>query len=177
MIIHGPDTVKYDIGKNSHEVKVELELIRRVDKGPILLTDWFHRDYNDIVEDVVGKDVTKVVSCKEPYTTNTCPLIISQGPNSDSNLINGRNNFDCSTVVAGDKTSCKSNAGITNFRFTPGKLHRLRLINAGAEGMQKFSIDGHNMTVIANDFVPIIPYDTKGKESILRYGNIQLTRA
>jgi hypothetical protein len=32
------------------------------DKGPILLTDYFHRDYLSIVEDVVGKDVTKVVS-------------------------------------------------------------------------------------------------------------------
>jgi hypothetical protein len=29
------------------------------------------------------------------------------------------------------------------------------LINAGSEGIQRFSIDGHNMTVIANDFVPI----------------------
>lgn len=28
--------------------------------------------------------------------------------------------------------------------------------------MQKFSIDGHNLTVIANDFVPIIPYTTDG---------------
>lgn len=26
-----------------------------------------------------------------------------------------------------------------------------------------FSIDGHNMIVVANDFVPIIPYDTQGK--------------
>jgi FtsP/CotA-like multicopper oxidase with cupredoxin domain len=28
-----------------------------------------------------------------------------------------------------------------------------------AEAMQKFSIDGHTMTVIANDFVPVEPYD------------------
>lgn len=26
--------------------------------------------------------------------------------------------------------------------------------------MQRFSIDGHNMTVIANDFVPVVPYIT-----------------
>jgi hypothetical protein len=45
MIIHGPQTVAYDI-----------------DKGPIILSDWFHRDYLSIVEDVVGTDVTKVVS-------------------------------------------------------------------------------------------------------------------
>lgn len=125
MIIHGPNTVGYDI-----------------DKGPIILTDWYHRQYLDIVKDVVGKDVTKV------------------GPTSDNNLINGKNNYDCTKVAAGDKTKCKSNAGISNFRFSPGKVHRLRLINAGAEGTQKFSIDGHTMTVIANDFVPIIPYNT-----------------
>jgi FtsP/CotA-like multicopper oxidase with cupredoxin domain len=78
-------------------------------------------------------------------------------------LIQGRNNFDCSiAAAAGDTTKCTDNAGITNFRFSPGKVHRLRLINAGAEGMQKFSIDGHNLTVIANDFVPIIPYTTQG---------------
>lgn len=126
MIIHGPTQVSYDI-----------------DKGPIILSDWFHRDYMSIVADVVGTDITKV------------------GPTSNSNLIQGRNNFNCSTVAAGDTTPCKSNAGITNFRFTPGKVHRLRLINAGAEGIQKFSIDGHNLTVIANDFVPIQPYTTQ----------------
>ena len=31
------------------------------DKGPILLTDYFHRNYFSIVEDVVGTDVSKVV--------------------------------------------------------------------------------------------------------------------
>lgn len=37
---------------------------------------------------------------------------------------------------------------------------RLRLINHGSEGIQFFSIDGYNMTVIANDFVPVEPYVT-----------------
>lgn len=88
---------------------------------------------------------------------------LDQGPSSDNNLIQGRNNFNCSIPAANnDTTKCTDNAGITTFRFTPGKVHRLRLINAGAEGMQKFSIDGHNLTVIANDFVPIEPYTTQG---------------
>ncbi|RFU25815.1 hypothetical protein B7463_g10521, partial [Scytalidium lignicola] len=127
MIIHGPETVTYDI-----------------DKGPIILSDWFHTEYLKLVENVVGTNIATVA------------------PLSDSNLIQGRNNYDCSIpVAAGDMTSCKSNAGITNFRFSPGKVHRLRLINAGAEGIQKFSLDGHNMTVIANDFVPIVPYETQ----------------
>lgn len=37
-------------------------LTENTDKGPIILSDWFHRDYFSIVEDVVGTDVTKVVS-------------------------------------------------------------------------------------------------------------------
>lgn len=56
---------------------------------------------------------------------------------------------------------CTSNAGLSKFRFTAGKIHRLRLINAGTEGLQRFSIDNHEMTVIANDFVSIQPYSTK----------------
>lgn len=33
-------------------------------------------------------------------------------------------------------------------------------MNSGAEGLQRFAIDGHKMTVIANDFVPLVPYET-----------------
>jgi hypothetical protein len=36
-------------------------LIVPTDKGPIMLTDHFHRDYLSIVADVVGTDVFKVV--------------------------------------------------------------------------------------------------------------------
>src|ERR1700709_304435 len=55
----------------------------------------------------------------------------------------------------------RPNAPVSKFQFKKGKVHRLRLINAGAEGIQRFSIDGHTMTVIANDFVPIVPYTTQ----------------
>lgn len=54
----------------------------------------------------------------------------------------------------------KPNAGLSKFKFQTGKTHRLRLINAGAEGIQRFTIDNHVMTVIANDFVPVQPYTT-----------------
>jgi len=30
------------------------------------------------------------------------------------------------------------------------------LINAGSAGIQRFSIDGHNMTIMANDYVPVV---------------------
>jgi FtsP/CotA-like multicopper oxidase with cupredoxin domain len=66
-------------------------------------------------------------------------------------------NFDCS--LAGSRL-CIPNAGLSKFKFTSGKTHRLRLINSGAEGLQKFTIDNHTLTVIANDFVPVKPYNT-----------------
>ena len=127
MIIHGPGNAIYDI-----------------DVGPVFLTDYYHQDYFNIVQDVV-----------KPLADGGNPA-----PASDNNLINGKMNFDCSTVAAGDTTPCTNDAGISKFKFTTGKIHRLRLINAGAEGIQRFSIDGHQMTVIANDFVPLKPYTT-----------------
>jgi FtsP/CotA-like multicopper oxidase with cupredoxin domain len=56
--------------------------------------------------------------------------------------------------------ACTPNAGISKFSFQSGKKYRIRLINTSAEGIQKFTIDGHNFSVIANDFIPINPYTT-----------------
>jgi FtsP/CotA-like multicopper oxidase with cupredoxin domain len=111
-----------------------------IDLGPVFLTDYYHTEYFELVKNVMGSDFTKLV------------------PFSDNNLINGKGNFNCSLVPAG--TKCTPNAGLSKFKFTTGLKHRLRLINAGAEAIQKFSIDGHSLTVMAVDFVPVQPYTT-----------------
>jgi hypothetical protein len=80
---------------------------------------------------------------------------------SDNTLINGKMFFDCGTKAPDDNARCTPNAGISVFRFQTGKTHRLRIVNTGASGQHRFSIDNHVMTVIANDFIPIVPYDTK----------------
>lgn len=108
-----------------------------IDIGPVFLQDYYHKEYFSIVQDVVK-------SGGDPK------------PFSDNNLINGKMTFDCFTKDKGDHTRCSSNAGISQFTFQKGKKHRLRLINSGAEGIQRFSIDEHEMVVIANDFVPIV---------------------
>ncbi len=137
LVIHGPDTDSYDI-----------------DLGPVTLNDYYHRDYFSIVEDVMGTDLSKVLTV------------------SDNNLINGKMNFDCGTTPGSSmsnstsnsnntQATCVNNAGLSKFNFISGKKHRLRLINTGAAGTQKFSIDNHTMTVIANDFIPLEPYQTK----------------
>jgi hypothetical protein len=111
-----------------------------IDLGPVFLSDWYHTEYFKIVQEIM-----------EPLQSGGNPK-----PASDNNLINGKMDFDCSTVAAGDTTPCTDGAGLAKFKFATGKTHRLRLINAGSEGIQRFSIDGHNLTVIANDFVPIV---------------------
>jgi FtsP/CotA-like multicopper oxidase with cupredoxin domain len=143
MVVYGPSNVDYDI-----------------DVGSILLSDHYHRDYFSVVEQVM--QVVPIVG-----GVPNIPAII---PLSDNNLINGKNDFDCSTVT--DGTPCTSNAPLAEFKFEPGKMHRLRLVNAGSEGIQKFSIDGHEMLIIANDFTEVIPYTTKIVTLAVSYSSV-----
>jgi FtsP/CotA-like multicopper oxidase with cupredoxin domain len=144
-VIHGPPSADYD-----------------VDLGPVILTDWYHDDYESIV--------TKVLSDSSGTSTGSRPY-------SDATLINGKGIYPCENVTSStscdniggpqdgtngsctDAPSCRL-AGLSQFRFTSGKKHLLRLVNTGAELFTLFSIDNHTLTVIANDFTPIEPYTT-----------------
>ncbi|QDS68790.1 hypothetical protein FKW77_005840 [Venturia effusa] len=117
LIIHGPKTEPYDI-----------------DIGPVMLSDWYHKDYFSIVNDTMNGLI----------------------PLSNNNLINGKMNYPCANTTF----ACTPNAGISKFSFQAGKKYLLRLINTSAEAIQKFTIDGHKFKVIANDFIPINPYET-----------------
>lgn len=68
-----------------------------------------------------------------------------------------------SLQAPGDDIPCISNAGLAKFKFRRGKKHRLGIITAGASALHIFSIDGHTLTVNANDFVPVVPYKTQCK--------------
>jgi FtsP/CotA-like multicopper oxidase with cupredoxin domain len=68
-------------------------------------------------------------------------------PTLDNGLINGTN-------VYGDLGSRFETT------FVSGTSYRIRLVNAAIDSMFKFMIDGHNLTVISMDFVPIVPYTT-----------------
>lgn len=78
------------------------------------------------------------------------PLIKQLGvpPIAVNGLLNGKNVF-------------KKGGKRLELNFTPGKKHLLRLVNTGAEVIFRFGIDNHKMTVIAMDWVPIKPYETK----------------
>lgn len=78
---------------------------------------------------------------------------------SDSTLINGRMPFNCSLAAKG--TACDSSKSqYSKFRVQSGKTYKMRLINSGAGSIEYFSIDNHQVTIVANDFVDIEPYNT-----------------
>ena len=115
--------------------------LRNCTHAYIAQNDWYYDDYYSIVQ---GQEA--------PSDTPPTP------PTSDNNLINGKGNANCSQVDS--KYTCVPDAGLSKFVFQKGKIHRLRLINSGAEALQRFTIDNHEMTVIANDFVPVNAYKT-----------------
>ncbi|KAH8892660.1 laccase [Thozetella sp. PMI_491] len=68
-------------------------------------------------------------------------------PQSDNVLFNGTNVHP--TTGAGK---------YANVTLTPGKRHRLRIINTSAENHFQLSLVGHTMTIIGTDFVPVNSY-------------------
>ncbi|RYP22778.1 hypothetical protein DL765_001487 [Monosporascus sp. GIB2] len=110
------------------------------DAGVIMLTDYYGRYYRDVLGEVLR------------------PRPFPAAPPSDHNLINGRGDMRCE-LTAGP-APCPDASRLFKLRLARGRTHRLRLLNAGAEGMQRFSIDGLALRVIAADFVPIEPYET-----------------
>lgn len=118
----------------------------------------FHEEYFKIIQGGELQCFTSNNNDNADVLKVTSTNLTLEAPHSDNNMINGKMNYNCSLVT--DGTPCVCNAGLSKFKFTSGKTHLLRVINNGAAGFQQFSIDGHNMTVIANDFVPVKPYNT-----------------
>jgi FtsP/CotA-like multicopper oxidase with cupredoxin domain len=110
-----------------------------IDIGPVMLSDWYRNDYMTSI-----RELLRPVAEGGPIN-----------PLTNSNLINGKMRFPC------EKTNLTcSTADYSVFKFTSGKNHLLRLMNIGSNAVQKFSIDNHTMQVIANDFMPVVPYNT-----------------
>ncbi|KAJ4288428.1 laccase, multicopper oxidase, benzenediol:oxygen oxidorectuctase [Kalmusia sp. IMI 367209] len=81
------------------------------------------------------------------YTVNSNQLHAFGPPVADNLLVNG-------SMTSSDG----GQYAVTH--LTPGKSHLLRLINTGINNWVNVALDGHTFTVIAADFVPIVPYTT-----------------
>lgn len=67
-------------------------------------------------------------------------------PTLENGLINGKNTFD-------------NGGSRSEFFFSSGTSYRLKVVNTAVDGYIRFAVDNHTMTVIANDLVPIVPYE------------------
>ncbi|KAK4170963.1 hypothetical protein QBC36DRAFT_316235 [Triangularia setosa] len=73
----------------------------------------------------------------------------------DTFLLNGKAGMN---TVGGPGNSPRDIEAYIVTQFTPGKKHRLCLINSRLGATFIVSIDNYRFTVIANDLVPIRPY-------------------
>ena len=106
------------------------------DLGTLFLTDWSHAS------------AFKVWDTLSKYGGQ---------PVLENGLINGTNTYDC---TGSTDPACLGTGRRFETTFVSGTKYLIRLVSTQVDGYFKFTIDGHNFTVIANDFVPIIPYET-----------------
>ncbi|KAF2839969.1 multicopper oxidase [Patellaria atrata CBS 101060] len=120
-------------------------------------TSWYHSHYSLQAWDGAFGPILIHGPASENYDIDLGHVFINDSfnaaPPQENGLINGNNTyqFPNGTVVG-------KRAEIV---FEPGKTHLLRLVNSAIEAQFNFTIEGHEMTVIAADFVPIEPYTTR----------------
>ncbi|KAK7973066.1 hypothetical protein PG988_007200, partial [Apiospora saccharicola] len=128
--------------------------------GPIVIHGPATADYDVDVVPVVIMDWPHVTAW-ETWKTYQNRVALVQ-PVAVNGLISGKNPYDCRgshdlACVGGNQT-----AGRFEVRFKKGLKYRFRIIGAQSDGYMKFAIDGHQLTVIAADLVPLRPYKTDG---------------
>ncbi|KAF4030910.1 Multicopper oxidase [Phytophthora infestans] len=84
------------------------------------------------------------------------PTGVQQG----SILINSRGRYNCAAAASHGFTQCPEDQPLTPFRIQAGKTYHLRLMFMRALDRFEFSIDGHQLRVIAPDRVSLDPKST-----------------
>ncbi len=105
-----------------------------IDLGPFPISDWYYGSIDQILH--------RVTDPSNPFI----PDHPGSPPSSDNVFFNGTN--------INPKGSGGEYAKVV---ITPGKVHRLRLVNPPADNTYTFSIVGHDFTIIQTDFVPVTP--------------------
>ncbi|KAI5923151.1 laccase [Camillea tinctor] len=100
-----------------------------IDLGPYVITDWYRRPAFEL--------------------ERASELATSQRPPVSSNILFNGSNINPDTTITGGQYN--------RVTLTPGKKHRLRIINTSVENHFTVSLVGHNFTVISTDFVPVTP--------------------
>ena len=108
-----------------------------IDLGPFPISDWYYGGADEILLKVMNA------------TSGFVPGFPGASPPSDNIFFNGTN------------INPRGEGGeYAKVKITPGKRHRLRLVNPSVDNVFTVSIVGHQMTVIETDFVPVQAYTT-----------------
>lgn len=126
-------------------------------------TSWYHSHFSgQYAEGLVGTIVINgpttsnydidlpVVSLMDWYHIPYFTLLASRPaapPQSQSVLVNGKGKY-------------QGGGSYSVTQLTPGKRHKLRLVNTGNNAYIHVSLDNHAFTVVAADFVPVKPFVT-----------------
>lgn len=108
-----------------------------VDVGPVMVQEWDH-----VTAQTNWEEKQRVLALFQPKAAN--------------GLINGLNPYDCTDST---DAACVGTTERFETSFEAGKKYLFRVVSVATDGFIKFAIDGHKLTVIANDFVPIVPYE------------------
>lgn len=111
-----------------------------VDLGNLFLQDWGHTEAFNL--------------------WNTAKL--GAPPILETGLVNGTNTWNC-TATPGNP-DCVGTGAKYEVVFEQGTKYLLRLVNVAVDGVFQFSIDGHSLTVIGQDLVPLVPYTADSVE-------------
>ncbi|QLI68968.1 Dihydrogeodin oxidase [Metarhizium brunneum] len=107
-----------------------------VDLGPWLLSDWYHDD---------------------AFKLYYYEIFTPRAAIPNSMVLNGKGLYDCDPK---NDTRCTGKKDFFEVTLERGTKYKIGLTHTGTLLTETFWIDGHNFTVISNDFVAIEPYVT-----------------
>ncbi|THZ78998.1 hypothetical protein D6C84_08036 [Aureobasidium pullulans] len=129
-------------------------------------TSWYHSHHSS----QYGMGITGQIVINGPASSN---YDIDLGPLPINDLYYGlANNVndvtlqnlqlglpppDGSNILVNGKGKSANGGSYSQMTLTPGKKHRLRLINTSVDNAIRVKLDGHNFTVMSADFIPIKP--------------------
>lgn len=120
--------------------------------GPLILNGPATADYDEDLGELFLSDWSHT-----PAFTLWDTARQGAGPTLNGGLVNGTNTYNCT----GTDDGCTGTVGAKyETVFESGKKYLIRIVNAAIDGHFQFSIDGHSLTVIGTDLVPITPYTT-----------------
>jgi FtsP/CotA-like multicopper oxidase with cupredoxin domain len=117
----------------------------------MLLHDWRHKSYHEVTDGVLNVQIFDLINL---------PKLLNLLPPGDGNLINGRA-FTLGVCVFGIGPGCNQDfSKAPKWTVEKGKRYKIRLVNVGGDGTERFGTDGHRLTVISTDCTQIEPYET-----------------